>query len=204
MKRLMKLEELGQLLLSILLFSQLSYAWWVYLLLLLAPDLGMIGYLFGPRVGAVTYNTTHHKGLAAVLYAIGILYAAPVLALIGVIMFGHSSLARGRSFSQEVVVGSAADLLLADPQNAAGIGAVDYPLGTFKGVNVDGLDPVKLAALHSLFVSSSFGDVLRDYQPVAQASPTGPWLVRVPDQLITFLGSIAPPAQLSVAAPGGA
>ncbi|HEY4667232.1 MAG TPA: DUF4260 domain-containing protein [Anaerolineales bacterium] len=98
MKRLMKLEELGQLLLSILLFSQLSYAWWVYLLLLLAPDLGMIGYLFGPRVGAVTYNTTHHKGLAAVLYAIGILYAAPVLALIGVIMFGHSSLDRVLGF----------------------------------------------------------------------------------------------------------
>ena len=97
-------------------------------------------------------------------------------------------------------MGSAADLILADPQNAVGIVAVDYPLGTFKGVNVDGLDPVKLAALHSLFVSSSFGDVLRDYQPVAQASPTGPWLVRVPDQLITFLGSIAPPDQLSVAA----
>jgi hypothetical protein len=97
-------------------------------------------------------------------------------------------------------MGSAADLILADPQDAAGIVASDYPLGTFKGVNVDGLDPVKLATLHSLFDSRLFGEVLREYQPVAQASPTGPWLIRLPDPLISFLGSIAPPDQLSVAA----
>jgi len=95
---------------------------------------------------------------------------------------------------------SAADLIMADPVDAARIVASDYPLGTFKGVSVDGLDPVKLAALHALFVSSPFGEVLRDYQPVAEASPNGPWLVRLPGQLITFLGSIAPPDQASVAA----
>lgn len=97
-------------------------------------------------------------------------------------------------------MGSAADLIMADPVDAARIVASDYPLGTFKGVNVDGLDPVKLAALHSLFISAPFGEVLRDYQPVAAASPNGPWLVRLPSQLITFLGSIAPPDQASVAA----
>lgn len=94
MNRLLKLEELGLFLLSILLFSQLPYAWWVYPLLLLAPDIGMIGYLLGPRVGAITYNTTHHKGLAVVVYAAGVLAAAPVLALIGVIMLGHASIDR--------------------------------------------------------------------------------------------------------------
>ena len=92
MKRLLKLEEFGLFVLSIVLFSQLPFAWWIYLLLLLAPDLGMIGYALGPRVGAVTYNTTHHKGLAAVLDAIGILSSIPVLALIGVIVLGHSSI----------------------------------------------------------------------------------------------------------------
>jgi hypothetical protein len=98
MNTLLKLEEWGQLLLSILLFTQLPYAWWIYPLLLLAPDLGMLGYIFGPRVGAVSYNTTHHKGLAAVLYAIGIVYAVPVLALTGLIMLGHSSIDRVLGF----------------------------------------------------------------------------------------------------------
>ena len=94
MNRFLKLEELGLFLLSIFLFSQLDFAWWVYPVLLLAPDLGMIGYLSGPGVGAATYNLTHHKGLAAVLYGAGILAGIPILALAGVIMLGHSSLDR--------------------------------------------------------------------------------------------------------------
>lgn len=94
MDRLIKLEELGLFLLSILLFTQLDYAWWVYAALFLAPDLGMLGYLFGPAVGAGTYNLTHHKGLAVALYAIGVLVPLPALALAGIIMIGHSSLDR--------------------------------------------------------------------------------------------------------------
>lgn len=95
---------------------------------------------------------------------------------------------------------SAADLILAAPTEVSTIVASDYPLGTFKGVNVDGLDPLKVAALHSLFVARPFPDVLRDYQPIAQASPSGPWLVRLPTELLGFLGNIAPPDQPSVAA----
>jgi hypothetical protein len=97
-------------------------------------------------------------------------------------------------------MGSAADLILAAASDAPAIAASDYPLGTFRGVNVDGLDPLKLAALHSLFVQKPFGEVLQNYQPVAQASLQGPWLVRVPGDLISFLGNIAPPDQASVAA----
>jgi hypothetical protein len=92
--RLIKLEELGLFLLSMVLFSQLGYAWWVYPILLLAPDLGMLGYVFGSSVGAATYNTTHHKGLAVLFYTAGILLPLPALALAGLIMLGHSSLDR--------------------------------------------------------------------------------------------------------------
>ena len=95
---------------------------------------------------------------------------------------------------------TAADLILAAPGEAPAILASDYPLGTFKGANVDGLDPLKLAALHSLFVAKAFDVVVRDYQPAGQASPQGPWLVRIPVELITSLSNIAPPDQSSVAA----
>ncbi len=94
---------------------------------------------------------------------------------------------------------SAADLILASAGDAPSIVASEYPLGTFKGVNIDGLDPLKLAALHSLFTTGTAQDVLQDYQPVAQASPQGPWLVRLPPELLTFLGKIAPPDQITVA-----
>jgi len=98
MNRLLKLEEFGLFLLSIILFAKLSYVWWIYPLFLLAPDLGLIGYALGPRIGAVTYNTTHHVGLAAVLYVIGILFFTPVLALIGVVVLGHSIIDRVLGF----------------------------------------------------------------------------------------------------------
>ena len=98
MNRLLKLEEFGLFLLSIILFAKLSYVWWIYPLFLLAPDLGLIGYALGPRIGAITYDTTHHVGLAAVLYVIGILFFTPVLALIGVVVLGHSIIDRVLGF----------------------------------------------------------------------------------------------------------
>jgi hypothetical protein len=94
MKNLLKGENLGLFLLSLLLFSQLHFAWWVYPVLILAPDLGAIGYLRSPRVGSFTYNLTHHKGLASLLYIAGMLYSVDGLALAGVIMIGHSSIDR--------------------------------------------------------------------------------------------------------------
>lgn len=36
-----------------------GYLWWVFLLLLLAPDLSMLGYLGGPRLGSILYNAVH-------------------------------------------------------------------------------------------------------------------------------------------------
>ena len=36
-----------------------SSSWIWFWVLFLAPDLSMIGYVFGPRVGAVTYNAGH-------------------------------------------------------------------------------------------------------------------------------------------------
>ena len=95
---------------------------------------------------------------------------------------------------------TAADLILAAPAEAPAILASDYPLGTFKGVNVDGLDPLKLAALHSLLVHRAFEDVVPGYQPAGQASPEGPWLVKLPAELIVSLSKISPPDQSAAAA----
>jgi len=94
MKNLLKLEELLLLGLSIFLFSGLEYAWWWYVILFLAPDLSMIGYVWNPRVGSWTYNLVHHKGIAAGLYILGSLLAIPVLQFAGTLLLGHSSFDR--------------------------------------------------------------------------------------------------------------
>ncbi|OIN60995.1 DUF4260 domain-containing protein [Arsenicibacter rosenii] len=94
MKTLLKTEELAQLILSIVLFSYLPYAWWVYPALLLVPDISMLGYLINPKAGAIGYNLGHHKGLAVAIGVAGFLFASPLLMLTGLILFGHASMDR--------------------------------------------------------------------------------------------------------------
>jgi len=94
MKNVIKVEEVFMLGLAVYLFTGLEAAWWWYPVLFLAPDLGMIGYLGGPRSGAFTYNFVHHKGLAVILYVLGAVLSSTVLQLIGVVILGHSSFDR--------------------------------------------------------------------------------------------------------------
>ena len=71
MKNLLKLEELAQFLACVIILKWvISVQWWVYLLLLIGPDIGMVGYLFNAKVGAITYNLFHHKGIALVVVLI--------------------------------------------------------------------------------------------------------------------------------------
>lgn len=94
MKNSIKLEELAMLGLGVYLYSLLPYDWWWFLVLILAPDIGMIGYLFGNKTGAFFYNLFHHKAVAIVVYCIGIYLSLPICQLIGVILFSHSSFDR--------------------------------------------------------------------------------------------------------------
>lgn len=97
-------------------------------------------------------------------------------------------------------MGSLADLIVAPSEDAPAILASDYPLESFNGVNVDGLDPLMLAALHSLLTQREFKDVLPDYHPVAEASANGPWLVSLPAELREALVNLHPEDHASTAA----
>jgi len=80
--------------LSIYLFSLLPYTWWWYLALILAPDISFLGYAAGNKAGAVVYNLFHHKAMAIVIYVLGAYLQSDLWQLIGVILFGHSSMDR--------------------------------------------------------------------------------------------------------------
>ena len=94
MKTVIQFEEVALVLLSIWLFGALDYAWWWFLLLFLAPDLAMVGYMAGPRAGAIAYNLVHHKGVAIGLYLTGAVLGNQLLQLFGLIMLAHSSFDR--------------------------------------------------------------------------------------------------------------
>lgn len=94
MKGLIKLEELAMLAFSSWLFATTGYAWYWFWIFLLAPDLSMIGYLAGPKVGAYLYNFFHHKALGLFLIFGGWYALTPMITAVGIILFGHSSMDR--------------------------------------------------------------------------------------------------------------
>ena len=94
MDRLIKLEELGQFLLAIALFSQLSFPWWFFPACILLPDLSMLGYLHSPKFGALTYNIFHHKLLAIAVMILGYASGHEVWVFVGLILFGHAAMDR--------------------------------------------------------------------------------------------------------------
>lgn len=94
MKNTLKLEEAAQFALGILVFGQLPYAWWLFIALILTPDIGMLGYLAGNKTGAAMYNTFHHKGIALLIAGLGFYLHSDITMLVGVILFSHSAMDR--------------------------------------------------------------------------------------------------------------
>lgn len=94
MKLLIKVEELAMFIFAGFLFLNTGFAWWWFPALLLVPDISMIGYAINNKIGAYFYNIAHHKGLALLIYVIGLSIGAVSVELAGIILFAHSSIDR--------------------------------------------------------------------------------------------------------------
>ncbi len=94
MKNIIRLEEFAMFVLAGYALYLLKVDWWYYILLLLGPDISMIGYAGGNKTGALMYNFFHHKGIAIALFITGLILPSELLQTAGIIMFGHSSMDR--------------------------------------------------------------------------------------------------------------
>jgi Domain of unknown function (DUF4260) len=86
---LLRLEGLAVLGASIALYADGGWSWLAYLLLILAPDLAMLGYLAGPRTGALAYNLAHFAALPVVLGAAGVVTGSGLPVQLALIWLGH-------------------------------------------------------------------------------------------------------------------
>ena len=90
----LRAESLALFVAGVLIYLQLGgNALWL-LPLLLAPDISMIGYVGGPRLGAITYNLAHNLVSALALVAVGWFAAIAPLALAGAILLAHLGMDR--------------------------------------------------------------------------------------------------------------
>lgn len=96
MKRIIQMEELAMTAVGILLISMtdINLDWWLYLILFFSPDIGILGYVVNRKVGAITYNIFHHKGLAITVAIAGYLLHEDYIMVSGLILFAHASFDR--------------------------------------------------------------------------------------------------------------
>lgn len=74
-----------------------SWPWWIWPLAVLAPDLSMLGYLGGPRLGAAAYNLAHSYGTGALLVLVGLVWTG-VLVPVGLVLLVHAGADRALGF----------------------------------------------------------------------------------------------------------
>lgn len=85
----LRLEGLCVLIAASVAYSKFDLGWGTFALFFLAPDLSFLGYLAGPRVGAISYNVAHsYIGPVTCLVASFVL-PAPTLLCVGIIWCAH-------------------------------------------------------------------------------------------------------------------
>jgi hypothetical protein len=76
---LLRLEGLVVLVVSLLLYARGGAGWGTFAALFLLPDLGLLGYLAGPRAGSVAYNALHTYAIPLALAGAALLGAPALL-----------------------------------------------------------------------------------------------------------------------------
>lgn len=95
---LLRLEGLCVLLVAVALYASSTHSWWLFAGVLLAPDLFMVGYLAGPRVGALIYNAGHTYVVALGLGALSYVVALPLATALSLIWIAHIGMDRALGY----------------------------------------------------------------------------------------------------------
>ena len=91
---LLRLEGAALLVATVLLYREHDAPWLLFAVLLFAPDLSMLGYLAGTRIGAIAYNVVHTTVLPIALGVTGVLAGSDLAISLGLIWLAHIGLDR--------------------------------------------------------------------------------------------------------------
>ncbi len=101
----LRLEGLLVLVAALLAYGKLGTGWATFAWFFLLPDISFLGYLAGPRTGAIAYNIAHsYIGPVACLVASQI-FAAPLLLTVGLIWCAHVGFDRALGYGLKYSTG---------------------------------------------------------------------------------------------------
>jgi hypothetical protein len=90
----------------LVLYGSNGGSWWLFLILLAAPDIGLLGLLWSKPIGAVTYNLTHTYVPPTLISILGWVTGAAVATSIGLIWFAHIGMDRALGLGLQYPDGS--------------------------------------------------------------------------------------------------
>ncbi len=85
----LRAEGAALLISAALLYGRTGEPWWLFAVLFFAPDLSFVGYLGGPRLGAVVYNCAHTLIGPAALGLAGFLTGNDLIMALALIWAAH-------------------------------------------------------------------------------------------------------------------
>jgi hypothetical protein len=101
----LRMEGLAVLAVATVLYFLSGGVWWLFALLLFAPDLSFFGYLGGNKIGAVIYNIAHSYILPLLLVLASIVMTIDLIQHIALIYFAHIGLDRSLGYGLKYAKG---------------------------------------------------------------------------------------------------
>lgn len=86
---LLHLEGVAVAVAALSLYLHESYSWLLFGVLVLVPDLSMLGFLAGARVGSVTYNAAHTTVTPVLLGTAGVVMPSQIATAVALIWLLH-------------------------------------------------------------------------------------------------------------------
>jgi hypothetical protein len=75
--------------LALFFYNVLAFNWTTFFIYFLLPDISFIGYLFGKRVGAISYNCAHSYIGPAIVFMLFLGLGGEIFQIIGLIWIAH-------------------------------------------------------------------------------------------------------------------
>ena len=95
---LLRLEGAALAIAAIYAYHRLGHSWWLFGVLILAPDVSFVGYLAGTRIGSIVYNAFHVTLCPLVCAALGFLLPSYDLIAVALIWAAHIGIDRALGF----------------------------------------------------------------------------------------------------------
>jgi hypothetical protein len=93
-KILFHIEGLAVVIAACAFYAERGSSWSIFAALLLAPDLAMLGYLFGARVGAISYNLGHSYAVVGAFWLLAHFSHIPHVTPLSLIWLAHIGIDR--------------------------------------------------------------------------------------------------------------